>query len=55
MSDTKTSSEVGYTDNGPAGRQCSGCGNYVATDESCGTCLGHDVQACGSCNHFVAK
>ena len=55
MSDIKTSAEVGYTDSGPAGKQCSGCGNYVSTDDSCGTCQGHNVKPAGSCNYFVAK
>jgi len=55
MPDVKTSQDVGYTPLGELGKQCKDCTNYVAADECCGNCFGHNVQATGSCNLFQAK
>ena len=55
MADVKTSQDVGYTAQGEPGKQCHDCTNYIAVDETCGNCFGHNVQSAGSCSFFQVK
>lgn len=51
------SDDVGYVENGPEGKTCSVCKNFVpdANNSAVGKCMGHDVTASASCNYFEPK
>lgn len=49
--------EVKYVPEGESGRTCADCKLFepAAEDPSKGKCMGHDVEAKGSCNFFQGK